>query len=245
MGFLTKWHVNRFNAVFCSMIYTYLGHACFMLDCDGCRVVVDPFISPNALASHVDLAALRPNYILVSHGHEDHVADLLSLAQMSNATVISNFEIASWANKQGVKNTVGMNTGGKVVTDFGWVKLTAAVHSSVLPDGSPAGNPNGFIIQSQGKKIYYSGDSALTLDMQLVPLWAPELDAAVLPIGDVFTMDYKDAALAAQWVKARRVLPVHYDTFPPIQVNHEEVQAHFDGLSIPLTFSPIGEPVVI
>jgi L-ascorbate metabolism protein UlaG (beta-lactamase superfamily) len=223
------------------MKYTYLGHSCFQLEINGITVIVDPFIRYNPKASHIDVSALRADFILISHGHQDHVADAMEIAKNSNATVISNFEIASWFEKQGVEKTIGMNTGGKVQTAFGTVKLTAAVHSSVLPDGSYAGNPNGFLIQTESKSIYYAGDTALTLDMQLIPLWAPALDVAILPIGDHFTMGIEDAVHAATFVKAKKVLPVHYDSFPPIAVNHEEAIHQFKAKDIELVFTEIGK----
>jgi len=227
------------------MIYTYLGHACFQLELHGKTLLFDPFIRPNPKAAAIDFSSLKPDYILVSHGHYDHVADLVELAKQSDATVISNFEIASWCEKQGIAKTIGMNTGGKVTTDFGSVKLTAAVHSSILPDGSYAGNPNGFLIQGDHKAIYYSGDSSLTMDMQLVPIWAHHLDAAILPIGDHFTMGIDDAVIAASWLKTKLVLPVHYDTFPPIMINHDYAHKQFALSGIDLKFSDIGETIEI
>lgn len=223
------------------MKYTFLGHSCFQLEINGITIIVDPFIRYNPKAAHIDVSALRADFVLISHGHQDHVADAIEIAKNSNATVISNFEIASWFEKHGIEKTIGMNTGGKIQTAFGTLKLTAAIHSSVLPDGSYAGNPNGFLIQTESKSIYYAGDTALTLDMQLIPLWAPKLDVAILPIGDHFTMGMEDAVLAATFVQTKKVLPVHYDTFPPIAINHEQATKLFNEKGIELVFSGIGE----
>lgn len=227
------------------MKYTHLGHSCFTVELHGKTLLFDPFLRPNPKAKDIDLASLNPDYILVSHGHYDHVADLIEIAKQSNATVISNFEIATWCQKQGVEKTIGMNTGGKITTEFGSVKLTAAVHSSILPDGTYAGNPNGFLIQGEHKALYYAGDTALTMDMQLIPVWAHHLDAAILPIGDNFTMGIDDAVIAASWLKTKKVFPVHYDTFPPIMINHDYAYKQFALAGIDLVFSGIGEKIEI
>lgn len=227
------------------MTFTYFGHSCFQLQIGNHTILVDPFITPNPLAQGIDIAQLRPDFILVSHGHGDHVADLITIALQSNATVIANFEIAEWAKSKGVKNTIGMNTGGVLTTPFGRVRLTNAVHSSVLPDGSNGGNPNGFLILSSEGNVYYAGDTALHMDMQLIPLWAPQLDVAILPIGDHFTMGVEDAIMAAQWTKAKKVIPVHYNTFPPITIDTEKAQEQFASARIDLHFYSLQEIVVL
>lgn len=216
------------------MKYTHFGHSCFQIELNGATLLFDPFIRPNEQAKHIDPLSLKPDYILLSHGHYDHMADLVEIAKNSGATLIACFEIAEWAQKQGVEKAIPMNIGGAIQLPFGKVKLTAAVHSSVLPDGTYAGNPYGFLILSDDANIYYSGDTALTMDMQLIPLWAPKLDVAILPIGDHFTMGVDDAIIAAQWVKADRVFPVHYNTFPPIAVDLEQAKAKFAAAGIAL-----------
>ena len=227
------------------MTFQYFGHSCFQLQIGDQTILVDPFISPNPLAQGIDLRNLCPNFILVSHGHGDHVADLITIATQSDATVIANYEIAEWAKSKGVKNAIGMNTGGVLTTAFGKVRLTNAVHSSVLPDGSNGGNPNVFLIHSAEGNLYYAGDTALHMDMQLIPLWAPQLDVAILPIGDHFTMGVEDAMVAAQWTKAKKVIPVHYNTFPPITIDTEKAQEQFASARIELRFCPLQEIVVL
>ncbi|MGZ8517655.1 MAG: metal-dependent hydrolase, partial [Chitinophagaceae bacterium] len=180
------------------MRFTYYGQSCFAVDMGGKRILFDPFITPNELAKHIRLEEVKADYILVSHGHADHIADCVTLAKQNNATVIGAFEVATWLHQQGVEKYHPMNTGGKWKFDFGTVKCTSAIHSSAHPDGSYGANPMGFIITGD-YSFYYSGDTALTMDMQLVPRWA-KLDFAVLPIGDNFTMGYEDAIMAADLI---------------------------------------------
>src|SRR5215217_6429071 len=170
---------------------TYYGQSTIMIETEGKRLLFDPFITPNPAAKDVDTNALKPDYILVSHGHGDHVTDLVAIQKSSGAKVICIAEIADWLNKQGVDNVHGMNIGGEFNFEFGRVKMVNAVHSSTLPDGSPGGNPAGFVLYSEGKKIYFAGDTALTYDMKL--LEDENLDWAFLPIGDNYTMGVDDA----------------------------------------------------
>lgn len=197
--------------------FTYYGHSTFAIDADGVKLVIDPFLAPNnplAPATANDVAA---DFILLTHGHGDHTADAVALAKRTGAMVISNFEIVTWLQGQGVANGHGMNTGGAYTFPFGRVKLTIAHHSSTMPDGSPGGNPNGFLINfNDGNDVYIAGDTALTYDMKLIGE-AGGVDLAILPIGDNFTMGPDDAVLAAQFVQAKRVIPEHYNTFPPIK----------------------------
>jgi len=186
----------------------------------------DPFISPNDLAKNIDINAIEADYIFLSHGHEDHVADCVSIAARTGAKVVCNFEIHVWLNKQDITNTHPMNTGGKWTFSFGTVKCFTAQHSSGLPDGTYGGNPMGFVFTSEEGNFYYSGDTALTLDMQLVPQYA-SLNFAILPIGDNFTMDVKDAVQAAKFIQCRKILGVHYDTFGYIKVDHDKARQLF------------------
>ena len=177
------------------MKFTYYGQSCFSVATGNKNLLFDPFITPNELAGHIDIDTLKPDYILVSHGHSDHIEDCVAIAKRSGATVIGSFEVVSWLQKQGVEQYHPMNTGGKWNFDFGTVKCTNAIHSSSMPDGSYGGNPMGFLIKTDDTSFYYSGDTALTLDMQLVPKWG-KLDFAILPVGDNFTMGYEDAIMA-------------------------------------------------
>lgn len=215
------------------MIISYYGHSCFSVKCGHKTLLFDPFITPNILAAHIKLEVIQADFILISHGHEDHLADCVKLAQRTNALVISGFEIVQWLSKQGVSKVCGMNIGGKLQLDFGTVKMVNAIHSSSFPDGSYAGTASGFLINSTTGNFYYSGDTALTYDMKLVAN-GMNLDFAALPIGDAFTMGAEDAALAASWVGAKKVLGLHYDTFPQIHINKTEARAAFEKYGIEL-----------
>lgn len=222
------------------MKLTYYGHSCFSVVVGTKIVLFDPFITPNALAKHIDLNQVDADYILVSHGHSDHIADCITLAQATNATVITNWEIHEWLLSNGVKNVHPMNIGGKRMFDGFTVKCTHAVHSSSLPDRNNGGNPMGFLLTGSEGSFYYSGDTALTRDMELVAKWA-KLNFAVLPIGDNFTMDASDAAECAVMIGCRTVVGVHYDTFGFIKIDHEEAKRTFANKGIELKLPGIGE----
>jgi L-ascorbate metabolism protein UlaG (beta-lactamase superfamily) len=221
------------------MKFTYYGHACFSLTINNEVLLFDPFITPNELAKDINLKDIKADYILISHGHEDHIADAVTLAHQTNATIITNWEIAAWLNNKGVTNTHPMNTGGCRTFSFGQVRCVVAQHSSSLPDGSYGGNPMGFIISANDKNIYYTGDTALTLDMQLVPIWG-NVDAIILPIGDNFTMGYNDAAKCCNLINCNKAIAVHFDTFGYIKINHEEVKQHFAENQIDINIPVIG-----
>ncbi|NTS41657.1 metal-dependent hydrolase [Flavisolibacter sp. BT320] len=223
------------------MQFTYYGQSCFAVEMGGKRVLFDPFITPNELASHIRLEDVKADYILVSHGHADHVADCVTLAKQNGATVVGSFEVVNWMGKQGVEKFHPMNTGGKWAFDFGTVKCTVAHHSSEMPDGSYGGNPMGFVVSGE-KNFYYSGDTALTMDMQLVPRWA-QLHFAVLPIGDNFTMGYEDAIIAAELIQCKNIVGVHYDTFGYIKIDHEHVKRAFADAGLNLFLPAIGETI--
>ncbi|HEY5811181.1 MAG TPA: metal-dependent hydrolase [Terrimicrobiaceae bacterium] len=206
------------------MKLTYYGHSCFSVQIGGKTLLFDPFITPNTLANQIKSENIEADYILISHGHWDHIADAIEIAKRTAATVISNYEISVWLGKQGIEKTHPMNHGGKRIFDFGRVKYVNAIHSSQLPDGSYGGNPGGFVVDSGQEAFYYSGDTALTRDMELI---AGEfaLRFAVLPIGDNFTMGADDAARAAALLKCEQVVGVHFDTFPVIEIDHAEATA--------------------
>ncbi|HMU02873.1 MAG TPA: metal-dependent hydrolase, partial [Saprospiraceae bacterium] len=182
------------------MTLTYLGQSSFHLVFNGKNLIFDPMITPNALASHINIDELACDYMMLSHGHEDHVADAEAIAKRTGATIISNYEIVSWYGNKGLKGHP-MNLGGKFKFDFGTVKYVNAVHSSMLPDGSYGGASGGFVIYDDSKSFYFAGDTALTYDLKLIPLTCPTLNVAILPIGDNFTMGYEDAAIAADFIQ--------------------------------------------
>jgi L-ascorbate metabolism protein UlaG (beta-lactamase superfamily) len=226
------------------MKFTYYGHACFAVVAGGKTLLFDPFITPNPLAQKIDAKKVGADFILVSHGHGDHVADLIDIAKRTSATVIAPFEVGDWFEKKGVKNVQAMNHGGAAKTSFGRVKLTAAVHSSSMPDGSYGGNPCGFVVESSEGNFYYSGDTALTLDMQLIGEQT-RLKFAVLPIGDYYTMGVEDAVRAAGLVGVKRVVGVHYDTFPPIQIDRDAARKTASAAGIELLLPAIGETIEV
>jgi L-ascorbate metabolism protein UlaG (beta-lactamase superfamily) len=195
----------------------YFGHSTFTIDTGEHKLVIDPFLSPNNPLAPVSAEAIEADFMLLTHGHGDHTADAAAVAKRTGALVISNFEIVTWMANQGATNGHGMNLGGAYTFPFGRLKMTIAHHSSTMPDGSPAGNPAGFLINfNDGLDVYIAGDTALTYDMKLIGE-AGGVDLAILPVGDNFTMGPDDAVIAAQFVQAKRVIPCHYDTFPPIK----------------------------
>jgi L-ascorbate metabolism protein UlaG (beta-lactamase superfamily) len=189
----------------------WLGHACVQVESDGQTVLIDPFLTGNpAAATTADEVAA--NFILVSHGHFDHVGDAVAIAQRTGATAISNFEIANWLEKQGVAKVHPQHIGGSHAFAFGRVKLTQAFHGSMLPDGSYGGNPCGFLLYlNDGKKVYHAGDTGLFGDMRLIG--EEGIDLAILPIGDNFTMGPDDALRAVKLLQAKKVFPIHYNTW--------------------------------
>jgi L-ascorbate metabolism protein UlaG (beta-lactamase superfamily) len=208
------------------MKLTYYGHACFAVQIKNKTLLFDPYITPNELAKAVDANKISADYILISHGHEDHVADAVAIAKRTGATLIAGFEVAMWFQKQGISKIHPMNHGGAFQFDFGRVKYVTAIHSSSLPDGTYGGNPGGFVIESSEGNFYFSGDTALTGDMKFIGD-SVKLKFAALCIGDNFTMGTDDAIKAADLVHVNEILGVHYDTFPPIKINHAEAIAKF------------------
>lgn len=208
------------------MKITYYGHSCFAAQVANKTLLFDPFITGNELAKGVDVQKLPADYILISHGHSDHVGDAGAIAKRTGATIVSNFEITQWFGKQGLKQSHPLNHGGGHTFDFGRVKFVNAIHSSSLPDGTYAGNPGGFVIESSEGNFYYSGDTALTLDMKLIGE-STRLRFAALCMGDNFTMDFQDAVKAADFVRCSDVLGLHYDTFPPIKMDHQAAMDRF------------------
>ena len=223
------------------MKYTYYGQSCFLLETSTAKLLFDPFISGNPLASAIDIDKIEADYILVSHGHGDHVADLVAIAKRTNAKVICMPEIAAWLQKQGVTNIHDMNI-GKYKFDFGTVRMVTATHSSSLPDGSYAGNPAGFVIDADDIQIYFAGDTGLTVEMKLLAELY-KLEYAIFPIGGNYTMDAGDAALAAVYVNCPKVIGVHYDSFPVIEIDKYTAVEVFKRAQKTLLLPAIGETI--
>ncbi len=224
------------------MKLTYYGHSCFQVEIKGKKILFDPFISHNELAKALNVENIEADYIFLSHGHIDHIADCQSIAKRTGCQVVANWEIHEWLNKQGITNTHPMNTGGKREFDFGTVKCVVAQHSSGLPDGSYGGNPMGFLFMTDEGSFYYSGDTALTLDMKLIPEWSKP-GFAILPIGDNFTMDIEDAIRAAGFIQCDRIVGVHYNTFGYIRIDTEKAQSAFKASGKSLLLPAIGETI--
>ncbi len=224
------------------MNITYYGHSCFGVEINGKHIVFDPFISPNELAKSINVNTIKADYILISHGHEDHIADAVPLAKRTGAKVICTYEIFVWLTKQGVENVHPMNIGGKVKLDFGNVKCVNAVHSSSLPDGSYGGHAMGFVVESSEGNFYYAGDTALTYDMKLIGEYR-KVDFAFLPIGDNFTMGAENAIIACDFINCDDIIGMHYDTFGFIKIDQTEAQNKFNRAGKNLTLMKIGETI--
>ncbi len=201
-----------------SVTITWHSHATFSLDVDGTKLLIDPFFTGNPTAQ-VSADSVAADYVLLTHGHGDHVADAVPIARRTGAMIIANFEIVNWVGQQGVERTHGQHLGGGFQHPFGHVKMTTALHGSGLPDGSYGGMPAGFLLTVGGKRIYVAGDTALFSDMSLIGRGG--LDLAILPIGDNYTMGPDDALLALEYLKPQRVVPCHYNTWPVIAVDVE------------------------
>ena len=222
------------------MKVTYFGHSSFLVISEGKKLLFDPFITPNELAEKIDIKEIKPDFILLSHGHGDHVADVEEIYKQSKPQLISNFEVISWFEKKGITGGHGMNHGGSWEFPFGSVKMVNAIHSSSMPDGSYGGNPAGFVIRTNEATIYYAGDTALHYDMQLIGEEF-DIDLAFLPIGSNFTMDVDDALRAADFVKANKIIGMHYDTFPLIKIDHQQALEAAKEANIDLILLNIGE----
>jgi L-ascorbate metabolism protein UlaG (beta-lactamase superfamily) len=199
---------------------TWLSHGGWMIENESHCILLDPFLTDNPAAVISTDQLPNVDHVLISHGHFDHVADAAAIANTKAATIIAIHEIAEWFSKtKNVRSTIGMNIGGQIELPFGSVKMTPALHSSQLPDGSYGGEPAGFLLTIDGARLYFGCDTALFSDMKL---YADNVDIAVLPIGDVFTMGIEDSVTATKLINAKKVLPAHYDTWPPIaqDANH-------------------------
>lgn len=222
------------------MKITFYGHSSFGIETMGQHLVFDPFITPNEMASGVDVDQIPADYILLSHGHGDHVADAERIAKNTGATIISNFEVTNWFTAKKLKGHP-LNHGGKAQFSFGTAKYVNAIHTSSMPDGSYGGNPGGFVIWNEEGCFYFAGDTALTLDMKLIPLTCPALDFAILPIGDNFTMGYEEAVIASDYIACNKIIGCHYDTFGYIKIDHDAAKKAFADKGKDLILLPIGE----
>jgi L-ascorbate metabolism protein UlaG (beta-lactamase superfamily) len=224
------------------MLITYYGHSCFLVEVNGRKLLFDPFIRPNPATAHLDVESIHADYILVSHGHEDHTADLIEFARRTNATVICNWEIHLWLNAKGIAKTHSMNIGGHWIFDFGKVKCVNAVHSSRLPDGTYGGNPMGFLVETSQGNFYYAGDTALHYDMKLIGDYK-KMDFAFLPLGNNYTMGVDNAVIAAEFIHCDSIIGMHYDTFERIKIDHQDAMRKFDHAGKELYLMKIGETI--
>jgi L-ascorbate metabolism protein UlaG (beta-lactamase superfamily) len=224
------------------MQFTYYGHSCFAVEVAGKKLLFDPFITGNELAKKIDVNAIEADYILVSHGHGDHVGDLVSIAKRTGATIIGMYEVVAWAQGQGAPHIHGMNLGPHQF-EFGEVRLVPAAHSSSMPDGSYGGVAAGIIVKSKEEgSFYFAGDTCLTMDMQLIPRYG-KLDFAILPVGGNFTMNAEDAAIAAEFVQVNKVVGCHFDTFPPIKIDHLKAKEAFKAAGKELLLLNAGQTI--
>lgn len=225
------------------MKITFLGHASLSIEVAGTNIIVDPFISANELAKNIDINSLKADFILISHAHEDHILDVEVIAKRTGAKVVSNFEIVNYFGNKGIEGHP-MNHGGSWKFDFGRLTYTNAIHSSSFPDGTYGGQPGGFILETDEGNIYIAGDTALSMDMKLIPLQT-EIDLAILPIGDNFTMGIESAVIASDFVDCNRVLGVHYDTFGYIEIDHTQAVQSFKNKGKELILLETGESITV
>ncbi len=220
------------------MKITFYGHACFGIEISGTHIIVDPFITGNPLASHIDVNTIKADYILVTHAHQDHVLDVEKLAEKTGATIVSNYEIVMY---YGAKNLKGhpVNHGGTFTTENFSAKYVNAIHTSSFADGSYGGQPGGFVITAEDKSLYIAGDTAVTMDMKLIPM-STKLTAAILPIGDNFTMGVTDAIIASDLVECNTIIGCHFNTFPPIEIDVDQAKQEFLNSNKELKILEIG-----
>ncbi len=225
------------------MNITFYGHACFGIEINGTHLLVDPFITGNPLASHININDVKADYILLTHAHQDHVLDVEVIAERTGATIISNYEIVMY---YGAKNLKGhpVNHGGTFKTDAFSAKYVNAIHTSSFADGSYGGQPGGFVITSGEQSLYIAGDTAVTMDMKLIPM-SIKLTASIFPIGDNFTMGIDDAIIAADLVECNKVIGCHFNTFPPIEIDTEVAKSQFSKANKELTILEIGKSITI
>ncbi|QXP64889.1 metal-dependent hydrolase [Polaribacter sp. HaHaR_3_91] len=216
----------------------YLGHSCFSIEINKVTILVDPFISGNALASHIDISTLKADFILLTHAHQDHVLDVEIIAERTKAVIVSNYEIAMYYGAKDLEVTA-LNHGGTFKTEHFSAKYVNAIHTSSFADGTYGGEPGGFVISSKDKNLYVAGDTAVTMDMKLIPL-TTKLDAAIFPIGDTFTMGVEDAIIASDLVECTKIIGCHFDTFLPIEIDVNDAKIKFSSKNKELVILEIG-----
>jgi len=221
----------------------YYGHACLEFDFNGTKVLLDPFITYNPLAKNINVEELNPEYIFISHGHEDHVADLVKIQKHSQATVAAIVETAGWIKKQGISSdkVIDFNFGGTLDLPFGKVKMVYALHTNATPDGAYGGVPCGFVFTVGDKTIYFAGDTGLTMEMKL--LEDLNIDWAILPLGGHYTMDMYDAVKATRFINCKNVIGMHYDTFSPITIDKQKARELFLDSDLNLKLLEVGESI--
>ena len=226
------------------MKITFYGQNSLTIQLENANIIVDPFITGNdKVKDKVDIKDLKADYILLTHAHQDHILDVEEIATNTGATIVSNYEIAMHYQAKGF-TVHPMNHGGCWDFEFGKLKYVNAIHTSSFPDGNYGGQPGGFIIEGEHRNIYIAGDTALTMDMKLIPMQT-KLDLAILPIGDNFTMGINDAILASDFLECDKILGYHFDTFGYIEINHEEAKRKFFDKGKDLMLLEIGESVAL
>lgn len=223
------------------MELTYYGHSCIGIKVAGKYLLIDPFISGNPFAKHINVNQIKADYILITAAHQDHTMDVEAIAKRTKAQIISNFEIVEYYYNLGIDGHP-MNLGGTYEFPFGCVKLVPALHSSTFPDGKSGGCAGGFVIKTAEKTIYFSGNTALHFDMQLIPV-RYRVDLAILPIGSNFTMDIEDAIIASDFVKCNKVLGVNFNTFPSIRIDVDKAKQDFKAKGKDLLLLEIGRTI--
>jgi L-ascorbate metabolism protein UlaG (beta-lactamase superfamily) len=224
------------------MKLTFYGHATFSIEVNGKTILFDPFFTGNPAVKNADPDKIKADYIFITHGHADHTGDVVAIAKKSGAVCVVPPEIAGWLGKQGVEKVHPLNHGGPSTFDFGKARAVNAIHSSSFGDGAYAGNPVGYVFTTSAGNFYVAGDTALTMDMQLIPLWA-KLDFSVMPIGGNYTMDVADAIHAADFSKCDTVVGIHYNTWPVIAIDVEKAKADFKAAGKKLLLPGSGETI--